>query len=163
MKEEIKKELNELGSSLKEKIEQEKTALPENYFARMQQSVLSEVRDSNTAIEKQASPWKALQDFLRGLIAPRPAIALAGLAAIIIFFVFFKPEAEIESPSFANLDNSAIELYVDNYIDEFDKDLFVELFSEEEDFTLESGTTTEELYIDEALDDLDILDIEELL
>ena len=162
MKEEIKNELEGMGSSLGDLSGTERPALPKDYFAQMQRAVLSELSPTTeAAIEpKSSAPWF---ERLQWLFAPKPALAFAGLAAALLAgFIFLQPAIE-ETSLLTELDDTTLDDYFDNNIDDFDDALLFELFADAAELPLVPATETEELYIEEALDDLDIDQINDLL
>lgn len=162
MKQEIKKELEELGSSLNKKIEPDKPKLPQDYFAKMQLSVLASFGKDSDLEENRMSLWSTILKLFSGWIAPRPALALAGIGAVIISIFVFKPFQKYDSQIFAEADANAIAIYIDNYIDEFDEDLLAEILITDKYFIIESIPESDEIFIQETLEDLDIYDLEEL-
>ena len=162
MKPEIKKELQDLNSSL-DKIKRARTTPPTGYFARMQENVLDQINAPSAQTEVTTNQSKSFWEIVAQLFAPRPAFALASIAAIALFVFFaIKPSEPIERPSFASIDATVLENYLVTHLDEFDESILVE-FANTEELSIESEDSIEDLYLDEALRDLDITELEELL
>lgn len=151
-----------MGSSLGDLPRTDRPALPKDYFAQMQSAVLSELSPATEApAEPKASPqWL---ERLRGLFAPKPAMAFAGLAAALLAgFILLQPASE-DASLLATLDDSTLDNYFEDNLDDFDEALLFELFAEEAELSLTTASEAEESFIDEALDDLDIDQINDLL
>jgi len=161
MKEEIKKELEELNLRLPKKPERTIEDLPRDYFANMQQSVLNSLKPTPAQVP---SFWERISAQLAQLLTPRPALAMASLAALVVaYFIFIKPSDTLESPTFANISEEVVDAYMDQNLEEFDEGLFVDLFSEEEIFLLEEEANEEDVFLEEAIYEFDISELEELL
>ena len=149
MKEEIRKELESLQSILGGQEQPVRPTPPADYFSRMQKEVLDK---ANVTKDIGAARLRTL-----------PAWVLAAAAvALLIAITWWPTESESASP-LANVDELQLTAYLDQYIEEFDQELLSEVFADELPLTWEYEVPAEESWIEEALDNVSIDELEELL
>lgn len=151
MKEEIRRELELLGSSLgKEKIKEDHL-VPEGYFEALQESVIKEI---NPGSKRKY-----------GNIRLRTWLYASAAAIIIIMGVILVFDVNYKSPSgFEHLETDAVFSYLDENLDDISLQMLVSEESILDPLIIEGDDTDIlENYLEDQLDDLSIEELEKLL
>lgn len=170
-KKEIRDELQELSpflSSMKEK--EQPFTVPKDYFKQLPDEILAKVQPEKMMQKETQVSW--LDRFvaeLQWLLQPRPALALATVAILIMAGIFFfnNSTPAVSDVQWADISEEEINAYVASNIEEFETDLLWQHSSldADDELSTELEFDDEELdvIIDEIIDDLPLEDIEELL
>ena len=151
MKKEIKKELQELNSTLADHDLKSKFEVPSNYFNNLQLELIQklEIKNEDNISRKRKSFWEQFN-----LPIFRPLIAVAGIA-ILAFGLFFwlQPNGTDDSLSFQDLSAQEIDNYIESNIEEFEMDLISSVSSLNDNVFLDDEYIDE--YLDENIEDFD--------
>jgi len=181
--ENIRKELKEIAPELNSLLaESQKTQpfkMPSNYFDKMQKDVMNQVlseveseleknsqrsEEANNEIAREAHQTRETESFWDKLslwLAPKPALAFAGMAALVFAAFMLFPAAE-EVDYFSAIDENLLENYLEENAEDLTSDLLADLASAYDIKNLELLDEGDlDPYIDEIID-LDDSEIENL-
>ena len=163
MKDEIKKELEQLGSSLHKRKVEIDAWVPGNYFQEMQGEVFDKL-SSNPAQNTTTGIFGLLQNFWRRSTTSRIGISLAGIALILILaLTLIKPFESDNGQMMAGLDETISTEFLDENIDELDVYTISEFLELDEFDFATTQILNEDEYYEEAAETIDLIDLEELL
>ena len=169
-KDELRDELNELSPFLaKRKGIEEGFKVPKDYFSSLPDEVMKKVLPESPPIVEPQRAWlDGLAEFVQSLFRPRYALAYAMVAVLIVAGIYFIFPAEFDGTSpvvdINEITGEEIEMYLAENIETVSTDLLEEHYVESGAETLPSLELEEvEEYLDDALDDIDLDDLEELL
>jgi hypothetical protein len=149
MQDEVRKELEEMGSILGRKKYQKEFEVPDGYFQNMQDKVISTVNG------EQKSKSKLFK--LRKLIYASAAIIILVLGSLITLRNYTTPKN-----GFKNIDSEVIYAYLNDNLDEI---TLQQLISQELDFeAIVANENTDEVqkYLENHLEDLQLEELEEM-
>lgn len=151
MNEEIRKELEKLGSSLAKKEPESAFEVPEGYFENMQNEVLQKIEStSNTG--KQRS------------IVPRWLYAVAAVLVVVIAALFVVDLSGNKAPGFDKLSEDAVYAYLENELDNIPLPMLVAVENTLEPLPLSEEEASQlEDYLEGELDNLSLEELENLL
>lgn len=156
--------------------------VPKNYFQHLPNEVMRTVKEPVFAPAPKPSWQERIGQFLQGILQPRLALALASVLVLVVAGILFlreKNAVEI-APAMAvaklsEIPDEELFAYVSDNINEFDHEQVLE-FSNAELPEVKSKTPklpkietpkpeTKEIeeYLDEAIDEIDVEDLEEML
>lgn len=155
MEDNLHNELEQLSPLLLEiRKKPEGFQVPEDYFAKLQSSVLTQVKDEKTLVLNQniaqqkatdkPSLWTLLIEQIEWLIRPKYAIAFASVVVMIMAGWFLlKPEANSNCNTLACVSDDEIHQYLEENIDEVETEQLWKSIENEESFD-ETATIKEE-------------------
>ncbi len=168
---ELENELQELAPLLRElKTKGDGLSVPKNYFRTLPDQVLEKARKEGLI----ATPWpirlaRSLVQVLQSLqfaLQTRPAIVLAGLAALLVFVgvLFFQPTPPTQTAGLEEVPTEAIARYLNAHIEEIDESLLLSTGLEAgEDLLSSPETSPEDQMIERLLEEVDLTEMEEWL
>lgn len=159
--------------------------VPQNYFQHLPNEVMRKVKELVVAPAPQPSWQERIGQFLQGLLQPKLALALASVIVLAVAgILFLKPKNTVEiAPAMAvaklsEIPDEELFAYVSDNINEFDHKQVLEFSNAElpevkpkksktpklpKIETLKPETKEIEAYLDEAIDEIDVEDLEEML
>jgi hypothetical protein len=133
MKEDIKKELNELSPFLAGLKKEDPFKTPKFYFDTLADKVLEKAKGevitthAPPQLEKHYSLSERINNWLSSILQPRNTIALATISILIVAGWFFiKQQNKTTLEATADISKEEIHRYITENIDEFDEDLIIE-------------------------------------
>lgn len=163
--ENIKDELAGMAPFLiKMKAENDGLKVPENYFHNLTIEVMEEVKADRQIAEKEqvvSEQWFVkLINQLRFLLQPQPMMALASILILVVAGLFFidQPSNSQESLVLSDISIEALDLYLEENIEDFDSEMLVEGNEQilQEGFELEDEL---DVYLEEILEETDLEDL----
>lgn len=148
MKDEIKKELEELSPMLaKMKKQPEGFSVPDDYFAKMETDIWDLVQPEDPIVAQAPSQTSWLDNIIQQigwLLQPRMAMSLASVAILIVAAIMLLPNADTaDVNALAGLTADDATDYMAAHIDEFDTETLIE-------FAMESDLTTNSAFFEES-------------
>ena len=164
MKEDFKKELENLSPNLaKLKAQQsaDKPELPANFFHNMQVEVLGKLKEEMQPVG-QVEKAKPTSSWWTFLLKPQMSIVFATGLILVVAGIFWIDSTMVEKTAFAELSEEEILEYIDENIEEFDALSLTEITEEEIDF--ENNLEEEEIdnFLEENIDQINDSDFENL-
>lgn len=151
MNEELRKELNDLGSSIEPGSKKESYEVPEAYFISMQDDVL-------TKLDKQGKR-KGISHRLSLWLYASAAVVVLLIGSIVVFNT-----QQTTATGFEQLDSEAVYAYLDENLEDISWQMLVkDTDMMESDNSDEQETEIFEKYLEENLDELSIEELENLL
>ncbi len=148
--EDLRDELKKIGSKLDPDFSKEPWDLPENYFAGMQDKVLSQLHDS-----KSKRPNVKLRNLRSGLYA------VSGIAAMLILafgiWFFAGRSNSVDPAGIQELDQDQVYAYLEENIDEISLDMLVTDKQMESELLFDQPQSEEDW--DVLLEDVDLYDL----
>ena len=155
MKNEIRKELEELGSSLVDDKFKKRPEIPEDYFTNMQEAVMQKLDQEAKMPRHKRGPVLSLKKMLYA----SAAILVLALGALIVFNL-----SSENSPIIDQLDEESIYTYLNENLDGVSLEMLVSDSDLSESYFPENMMTEGvDEYLEENLEDLQLEDLENLL
>ncbi len=167
MKEELKKELEEIAPFLMEKKPAEEMEVPFLYFEKLPDRVMDRIKTTNRE-EMTKSPGLVRNpsgspiSWWTKLLSPRPVWAFAGLVILVTACIFWW-RTPTPAGALPELTESDIQQYIDENEDDFSEDLILEALTDDKVEINIENTRINQQDIEEYLENLDPEDIEDLL
>ena len=168
-KDKIKDELNELSPFLSNLKKKNSFQVPPNYFEQMQREVLTKAKQLE---EKKPAPssWiSQLMDQLSQLLQPKFALALTGVAALVIFILFrLSPnEMTLQELNLADISSEEMQDYLADNLEDIDDDMLLEMSDELSETyftpTMDYPEEDVDMILDDLINDIDDKALEDLL
>ena len=166
-REEILNELKDIAPELvKFKKEQSGPGfeVPPRYFDNLKQVLMQEIQTeaNQNPVRKTSVWWNNFLQGLQSLIQPKPALALATIALLVVAGIWFS-NSNNALPQLGGemaLNDDDLEAYVMANIDDFETDVLIDMYTET--FQEETDEPVTEDNLEELLQEMDDEDFEEL-
>jgi hypothetical protein len=129
MKEDIKKELNDLSPFLSELKKKDPFNTPKFYFDTLADKVLEKAKGETITppqLERYYSLSERINNWLSSILQPRFAVAFATITLLLVAGWFFiTQQKKGTTQAMADISTDEIHRYITENIDEFDEDLII--------------------------------------
>ena len=159
MKEDLKKELEEIAPFLLEKKPAEEMEVPYLYFEKLPDRVLDRINKEPGWAGNQSGN---IFNWWQKLLSPRPVWAFAGLVLLVTACIFWW-RSPAPAGNLPTLTESDIQQYIDENEDDFSEDLILETLTDDKVEIKIEDTRIDQQDIEKYLEELDPEEIEDLL
>ena len=159
MKEDLKKELEDIAPFLLEKKPAEEMEVPYLYFEKLPDRVLDRINKEPGRAGNQSGN---IFNWWQKLLSPRPVWAFAGLVLLVTACIFWW-RSPVPAGALPELTESDILQYIDENEDDFSEDLILEALTGDKVEIKIEDTRIDQQDIEKYLEELDPEEIEDLL